>query len=208
MKEKEGGCFTLLFCSEMKKKILSTIVFIIIVSCAVGIGLYFKMKNQWREISLEKGSVTFSIPKKFLEMNDEETNNEERVRTLFRAKNDSRDIPLFFHVRIETGLKIATSLTRQELLRLILTNAEKAFPLRFSGFQKISEDLSFDTQPEMAEMIFTYEGPSGELSRQRFVVLKKDENIVYYFAFNAKNEDFEKVNRKYFSKIIKSVNIQ
>lgn len=132
--------------------------------------------------------------------------DEEKTKALviFRATEGTLTPPMNLNVRQETGLRIAVSLTKQEIIQMILGNSEKAFPQRFPEYKKVSERAFELNGKKAGEIYFTYKGPAGEVIKQRFLVVAKDDNTVYYFALQAKETDFNQANSTYFDRITSS----
>jgi hypothetical protein len=133
------------------------------------------------------------------------TQEDAKSKILLRITQGEGEKPLLITVRSETGLRVVATLTKQELLPLLMNNSEKALPQRFKGYKKVSS-RTFDLNGVKAgEIIFTYDGPGNIPNQQRFIIYPKDDNTAVYVAMQAQAADFEEVNRDKFEPIAKSL---
>lgn len=123
----------------------------------------------------------------------------------FVIRLTSQNPAMLVSVRYEEGLRAVTLVTKQEVIDLILGNVEKAFPQRYSGYQKLNERKFEVAGKQAAEIIFTYKGPSGDDAKQRLVIITKDEDTAIYISAQAQNSQFDEVNSNYFDPLFSSI---
>lgn len=133
------------------------------------------------------------------------TQEDAKSKILLRMTQGEGEKPLLITVRSETGLRTVTTLTKQELLPLLMSNSEKALPQRFKGYKKVSS-RTFDLNGvKTGEIVFTYDGPGNISNQQRLIIYPKDDNTAVYIAMQAKEADYEQVNRETFESIVNSL---
>lgn len=108
-------------------------------------------------------------------------------------------------VRYEEGLRAASAVTKQETLPMLLGNADKAFPQRYTEYSKKGERQFEIAGKKAAELIFTYKGPNGDVAKQRLLIIAKDENTAIYIAFQAQETGFEGLNTEYFEPMVQTI---
>lgn len=135
----------------------------------------------------------------------EDAGQSKNVEVLFRATEGYDDQPLLVRLQKETGLRIVSSLTNIEFIDNLLRNTEKAYPLRFPEYSKLSEKKFDYKGKKAAELYFTYVGPAGEKIKQRVMIIEYDPDIALYLTAQAKETDFDKLNRKYFDRMFKNL---
>lgn len=108
-------------------------------------------------------------------------------------------------VRYEDGLRAVTAVSRQELLPMLLTNADKSFPQRYSEYSKKQERQLEVAGKKAAELIFTYKGPNGDVAKQRLLIIAKDEDTAIYISAQTQEPKFSQLNDQYFESLFDSV---
>jgi hypothetical protein len=186
----------------MKKIIVILIATIFIVTASV-IAFAAWQKAQWRPQRIDDLGVHFLLHKSLTasQLSDEDKTN----KIVFRINHETEERPFLMTFRYEDGLRLPTSLTHQDLIPMLLGNIDKAYPARFPGYQSLSTRQFEQTGHKAAEIIFTYQGPTGEKVKQRFLMLDIDGNRVLYVAAQAKEADFAAVNKKVFNRLFESL---
>lgn len=177
----------------------------ILVAIVIGFFSYrLYQEHQWLTLSNEDPSFSLSYHKKMVVTRgtDEE---KEKGEPFIRLSEGQLPDPFLISIRKESGLRLVTSLTRQDTIPMLLGNAENAYPQRFPEYHKESEWEFELTGKKAAELIFTYQGPSGERIKQRFLIIAYDGNTALYFAAQAKESDFDELNKKYIDRIFESL---
>ncbi len=126
------------------------------------------------------------------------------TEVLFRAEKTG-EMPLLISLRKETGLLLVTSLTKASLIDNLLRNVERAFPLRFSNYIEFSRETSELNGRQTATIVFTYAGPTGEIIKQRLLIVAYDADTALYLSAQAQAKEFDSLERRYFNKIFESL---
>ena len=108
-------------------------------------------------------------------------------------------------IRYEEGLRSVTSISGQSLLDLLSGNIAKAYPNRYPGYKLLSEKSVVISSLTAKQIVFSYTGPSGEVAKQKLVILPKDGNTAFYISFQATETEFENLDTLYFTKILESI---
>ncbi|MEK7460959.1 MAG: hypothetical protein AAB647_01950 [Patescibacteria group bacterium] len=183
------------------KKILIIVGLLVIVLGGGATGFILWQKAQWQPVKLDEVGVTFMAHK--LLKPGQLTEDDKKSKILYRVTQNG-DKSLLITARYEDGLRLPTSLTRQELIPMLLTNIDKAYPQRFTGYKAVSTRNFDQNGHKAAELIFTYDGPAGEKVKQRFLIIDLDGNRALYLAAQAKEADFIALNKKYFNRLFGS----
>ncbi len=161
-------------------------------------------ENQWQQFTNPEPQFMFDYYQK---MNLTQSSEEEKQKAepFVRLTEGSLETSLLVSIRMEKGLRLVTSLTHQDLIPYLLNSAEGAHPQRFSGYHKQSEREFELSGKKAAEITFTYDSPAGGRIEQRFMIIAYDGNTALYFAAQAKEADFDQLNKKYFDRIFQSL---
>jgi hypothetical protein len=135
------------------------------------------------------------------------TQDDAKSNITLRLKEKAGQTPLLITVRNEAGLRVVVSLTKQELLPLLMGNSERALPQRFKGYSKLSSRTLQLNGTAAGEIIFTYDSPGGAGGRikQRFLIYPKGDDSAVYVAAQAQEKDFDATNQQYFEPVFKSL---
>lgn len=104
----------------------------------------------------------------------------------------------------ETGVALATSLSRQDPKEMLTMNAGRVLPDKFMNFEKISQKSVTFGDKDATEIEFRYDGGRGDKIHQRFLIIVLDSNNAIYVSAQAKESDFSKANKVYLDPIIQS----
>lgn len=188
------------------KKILFLTLIIIVILCGVYIfNKYFNTKTKFIREEYPKFSIEYlNTFKKVLIENE---NAGKYLEFLLKLENSEKlqSTPFRLFVTKEVGLRIVTSLTRIPIIDNLLRNSERSFPQTYPEYKKLSERTFEYKGKNSAEIYFTYKGPAGETIKQRFMIIAYDGDTALYVSVQAKEIDFDKLNKKYFDKIYKSL---
>ncbi len=134
---------------------------------------------------------------------------EKKDKFIVRLQNGSKEkSDLLIRVSYEEGLRTVTTLTKAELIPLLLSNAEKSLPQTFPEFQLETKREIEIANHESGEMIFTYTGPSKKQVKRRLLIVDKDGSTAIYIAMESATENYETVNSEYFEPLVQSVMIR
>lgn len=168
---------------------------------ATGISLVYQ-KSQWHLQRVENIGITVDLPNSSVlqKLSEEDELNNILLRVI-RKKND----PFLVTIRKEKGLRPIIALTRQDMLPMLLRNLERAYPQRFPGYKKVSEKKLEYGDKKAAEVSFTYTNSAGGTVQQRLLIVEYDGDTALYFSAQAQEENFDRLNKKYFNRIFSSV---
>lgn len=138
------------------------------------------------------------------------TDEDKKAKVIFRANESEKETatPFLLTVRYEEGLRKVSSMLRYDILDILTDNVDKLFPSQYPKFEKSEEKKYSLNGKKTAEIVFTYLSPVGEEVMQRFVIVMRDEDMAIYITVQAKKKDFVMLNKKYFEKIISSLQFQ
>jgi len=126
---------------------------------------------------------------------------------IFRADNsDPKSAPVLISVKYEDGLKVAAAVTKVNKLDLVLQNLRKNYPSRFPEFNEVSSQKIKIGEHIAQEIVFTYDS-NNFASKQKLLVVDKNDDQVVYIAMQAKVQDFDMLNNQIFLAIIGSLKI-
>lgn len=186
------------------------IVFIlagVLVLGGVAYGIWRYQQSQWQHLTNADPKFGFDYHKK---MNLTRVSEEEKKKgqIFIRLTEGTILQPLLVSIRLEKGLRLVTSLTRQEMIPYLLNSVEGAHPQRFPEYTKESEREFELSGKKAAELLFTYTGPAGEKIKQRFLIVAYDGDTALYFAAQAKTSDFDSLNQRYFNRMFESLRFE
>lgn len=184
----------------MRRTPLFLIGLAVALASAIGVSWWQYQNRQWTSFEATNPKLRFEYPKAF-QLESLPQIKERNLTFLFQANQGQLPTPLNVDLRVETGLRIVTSLTKQEMIPLLLGNADKTHPQRFSNYHKESERTFEHEGKKAAELYFTYIGPTGEKIKQRLWIIAYDPDTALYLAAQAKESDFDLLNRRYFDRI-------
>lgn len=125
------------------------------------------------------------------------------ILRLQKGPSEKRD--LLIRLSYEQGLRSVTTLTRSDLIPLLMSNAERSLPQKFPDLA-IESKRQFDLNGHKAgEVVFTYTGPAGAKIKRRLIIIDKDGNMAIYLAAEATDKDFADINKAYFDPTINSL---
>ncbi len=101
-------------------------------------------------------------------------------------------------LRYEEDIRQAAALAGIEPIQLILSNAGKAFPQRFPDYRQVSVRRLEQAGRTAAEVIFEYKGTTGEIIKQRLLIIMKDDDTAFYLAAQATAAEYATVEQEYF----------
>jgi hypothetical protein len=185
----------------MKKTPFTIFIPVIILGFSIG-GILAWQKAQWVPLKIDEINLSLFVHKSFKPSNLSTEDKESKV--LVRI-NRVEEPPFLITLRYEDGLRLVTSLTRQDLIPMLLGNIDKVYPQRFTDYKSLSTRQFEQDGHKAAEIIFTYDGPAGEKVKQKFLIVDIDGNQVLYIAAQVKEVDFDQVNKRYFDRIFQSL---
>ncbi len=112
---------------------------------------------------------------------------------IFRA-SEQQTRPYLITLRYEDGLRKASQVTKTPTMELLISNLDKAYPKRYENYKHASTKRYEVAGKQAAQVEFTYNGPSGELAKQRLVIVLKDENKAFYLSLQSKARDFNSLS--------------
>lgn len=115
---------------------------------------------------------------------------------------------LLITVRFEDGLESAANATGQPPLSIIADNARRTFPQRYPNFALISERNLEVNGKSAVELSFMYESPQGPQVQQTLTATMVTSDRAIYFTTQAKQADFARFSRDYFTPLIESISLQ
>lgn len=135
-------------------------------------------------------------------LSEQEKKDRYIVKLLPQLKNK---YSLEVELRYEKRLRGVAALAHSDPLDMIMANTEQAFPQKYSGYKKVSEKDVTVNGKKGSEMVFTYTGRDGEKIKDRFLAILRDPDTAFYLLAQAKEKDFDAVNKKYFERIFQSI---
>ena len=145
---------------------------------------------------------SFSYPS--ISKNSELNKDDEAAKILLRLQQQTSPEYLVT-VRAETGLRLPSSLSRQDSLQLVVSGALAANPRRYTEY-KLESDSTILIQNKPAHVIvFTYKSPAGALVKQQLLLFSNNSNSAVYIAMQFKESDFDTTNKEVFKNIVQSI---
>lgn len=131
-------------------------------------------------------------------------------KLLFRGapKDNSIDQPYLIQCWYEDKFRLAASLTKKEPLELLLENQKNSFPKLYPQYRELSLQRTERNGRKAAEIFFTYQNTQRVIVKQRLLVVLKDDDTAVYVSAQAREADFELVNRRYFQAIFASISFR
>lgn len=131
-------------------------------------------------------------------------------KLLFRGvPKDSRlTAPYLVQAWYEDKFRLAANLTKKEPLELLLENQKNSFPKLYPDYRELSLRRIERNGRKGAEILFTYQNAQGATIKQRLLAVLKDDDVAVYVSAQAKEGDFDLVNRRYFETIFTSVSFR
>ncbi|MBI2645166.1 hypothetical protein HYW94_03285 [Candidatus Uhrbacteria bacterium] len=168
------------------------------------IGTYLETR-EWSTQKFPEIGVQMKVPKVIKEGSI--NLDDKKAKVLFRGevKKEDHGTPLLIILRYEDGLRMPATVSHLEIIPMLMMNLERAYPGRFPDYKKKSEKKFEYRGKKAAEVDFTYTGPAGEMIKQRFLMVEYDGDTALYFSAQAREEDFEKLNKKYFNRMFSSI---
>lgn len=112
---------------------------------------------------------------------------------------------LLIRASYEEGLTLLTTVTRSELIPLLMSNAQRRLSNTFPGLNiESTRQFEISTGQKAGEVIFTYDSPSKQRIKRRLFIIAKDNNTAIYIAAETTEKEFDGVNKVYFRPIIDS----
>lgn len=185
----------------MKKRLMIIGGIILMLGVLIG-GILYWQKAQWLPQHIDEVGLNFMVHKSFT---DSQLSEDDTMNKILYRINQEGDKPFLITLRSEDGLRLAASLSHQDLIPMLLGNIDKAYPARFSNYQALSTRQFEQNGHKAAEVIFTYDGPAGVKIKQRFLIVDIDGNRALYLAAQAKEADFATLNKKYFDRMFASL---
>lgn len=157
-----------------------------------------------QSVSDPKTGVTFN----YLSPLNSQTVSAQDMKDKIVIRLTSSSPAMLITVKYEDGLQAVAALTHQEPIDIILSNAAKAFPVRFKDYAEVSQRKFKLANNDAAEIIFTYTGPNKSTAKQRLVIVLKDTNTAVYVTAQSEANEFESVNSTYFDGIFNSISFK
>jgi hypothetical protein len=144
----------------------------------------------------QKSDVSLSYPEEANQL--QLTEQDKADKFIFRASHDSEP-PYLITLRYEEGLLKASQLARISALELLLGNTDKAFPTRYPGYKKLSEQKFERAGKEAAKLEFTYTANDGQLAKQALYIFMRDDDTALYLSTQAKESDYPELEQLFSS---------
>jgi len=179
-----------------------------VVGGAVFFGLSYSHKTaRWNTFSDPTTHVVLEYPPSLV--SQPITGVDQNDKIIFRAAEPATgNTPVLVTLRYEDGLRVLTNLVKRDLLDILVENSGTMHPERFPGYRKISEQKFERNGKKAAEITFTYQGPAGESIQERFLIIVRDDDLAAYLAAQAKERDFEEINKRYLERIFENVRFE
>ena len=195
----------------MKKRVLAGL-FLLMLMVVPGVTYWF-FKNAPKDNRLEESTAAFIHQEtgaalrypEALVSSKQLSDKDQQEKIVFRATEKLQNSPFLATLRYEEGLRIAASLAKVDTIELVLDGANKANPVRYPDYKKVSERRFQQDGKEAAEIIFTYTGLSKEVVKQRLILIAKDDNTAFYLALQSREDAFDKQNSTIFEIIASSL---
>ena len=110
-------------------------------------------------------------------------------------------------VRAEKGLRLPSQLSKLDVIDLVVTGAIRSNPDRYPDYKQISETKQTISEKNAHEIVFTYDGPTGDRAQQALYLIEKDSDTALYVSMQALEKDFATVNEKVFQQIIQGLTL-
>jgi hypothetical protein len=197
--------------SRKKVKIITAVIVISASITAVGLAYKDSDKKSGTEVKVLAVSVandtTTGVSLSYKQPFTSEALAEQDRNDGFIFRLTSDEPPTIVSVRQEEGLRAVTAISGINMLELLTSNVQKAYPVRYPGFSTVSEN-KYDVSGKSArEVVFTYDGPSGQKVKQRFVIIQKDGNTAIYVTAQTTDEQYDAANSNYFNDLIESIQL-
>jgi len=161
---------------------------------------YYTYKNDDLKLS-------FGYPETFQKI--KLTDEDKKDKIIFRA--EEINLGALISLRYEERVGILKLAQKGSILDVLKQNFNDQYPKRYPDFKKEREEKITINGTEGADFYFTYLGADQKTRmKQRFVIFtheydqKELGEVAFYFSFQSKEQDFEKVNSD-FQKIIDSI---
>jgi len=175
----------------MKKWLWILVPFILLV--ASGIAFLATRTPKFSEFHdpTTKSTLLYSSDSAKRELSQEDRDN----KTTFKLGEVQGKTPFSVVLQYEDGLKLPSQISRTEPLKLVLDGANRSLALR-KQFNKISSREFEQSGKQAAEIVFDYEGPAGEIVRQKLLMLIRDEDTAIYLSLQSRQADFENIQKE------------
>jgi|GEM_PF-2203159 len=182
---------------------------LVIIGAVVG-GMYYLYRQVQTPLFYDpKTLITFRYPKELVRASTESA-EDQKAKIVFRGKEGEKEAttPFLVTIRYEEGLRKVSSLLRYDIIDILADSADKQFPKEHPKFEKIDERRFTLNGKKAGEIVFTYLSRLGEPIKQRFIILARDEDMALYITMQAREKDFNEINKKYFGKIISVIDFR
>ena len=159
--------------------------------------------EETKNFSSRDGTISFNYSSSLTSQSITEVDVQDGF--LFRATSQSP--PALVSLKKETGLKKVTAVANTDIINLLSENLLRVYPQRFSGFKLMSQNKVELSGKPGKNIIFTYDGPSGEKVTQRLVIIDNNGNDAYLIAMQTVSLKFDNLNEKIFNQVINNINI-
>lgn len=171
----------------------------------IGLIWFFVYRVTWETLVVDQPKLSLEYPEFFNQTALSAEDTENKIAARLVNESERLDTPVLVSIRYEEGLRSVAALTRQDIVDMLLANANRAYPDRFNDYSKVTERKFDLAGREAAELVFTYTGTDGTAVKQRFVIIDIDGNVAVYLAAQTKASDFETINAAYFERMITSL---
>lgn len=148
--------------------------------------------------------LTFSHNPQLLEAGVSNEEREDGILNRWQAAPGT-SAQLLITLRSENSLAKVASLTGEQPIAIVLDTISRTYPSRFPGFNESSRREFEQSSRPAAEVVFTYDGDTGERVKQRFIAIMKDDDQAIYLSLQAKDSEFEALNARFFNAIADSL---
>jgi hypothetical protein len=147
-------------------------------------------------------SVSYPAEAKMLELS--EADQQSNIFLRLAGENEPQYLVT---VRAEKGLRLPSQLSKLDVIDLVVTGAIRSNPDRYPGYKQVSETKRTIGEKDAHEIVFTYDGPTGDRAQQALYLIEKDPDTALYISMQALERDFAAVNEKVFQQIVQGLTL-
>lgn len=156
----------------------------------------FKAAPTGLEVELDKTLVKQSVSQADKEQG--------QLWRLVQPEGSKQQFAISAHYESGESLKKLTAATGLPIREAVIGNAQLQLPKQYPSYKLVNQKNLTLNGTEATEMIFEYESQNITI-RQRLLLLFKNSSTVVYIRAQARTADFDEVNSRYFTSLIKSV---
>lgn len=156
-----------------------TAIYLILLILVLIASSFYLLATQGNK-KFDSDEITFSYPVAYKSFDPPKDSQKNLVNiALLYAKNPDR----LLRASKETNAKLGADLTHANFLDYLENNAEKSFPSRYPGFQKISTERTKISSRDASILSFSYIGGDGKTPIfVRYLIITADSNALYIYV--------------------------